>query len=183
MGPRLPAIVASERHLADNNFDKIVSCYVGFSMADWSVPIRGAIQKVASGAISYRWFNRYRGSYFDTFPLGLTFQSGNIMSQVDEQGNTVVPPGLKDFYKFLELCNEPPLMASGRENFDVIVHTGIVFPSIVLKGWLTPEGTAWQENTTEGFTHNWTAKMEVVSSVPRLHDAAELTKMYAAYSG
>lgn len=177
---RIPAIITTEQHLINNDLDKIITSWVNFESVEWSFPLRGAVQKVAAGAVNYRWKSHYRNTYYDTFPVGVNFQSGNILTPGTFGTDTPVPPGLKDFHLFLELLDEPPLMPDGRENFLVIVHTSAAFPSVVLKGWATPEGTSVTENVTEGFQIKWKSTLDVQVSMPRMNNATELARMFSS---
>jgi hypothetical protein len=175
IGWRIPAVIATERALLANDDSRIVTSWVNASQAEWTLPQRAAIQQVMGGALRYVHRSRYRKTHYSTFQVRMTFQTGNILaSQYDER----MPPGLRDFYKFMSIMDEEPLLPDGRENYHVMLHTSLAFPAIILRGWFTPEGPSWTENSSEGQTVNWTAAMEVVTSTPALHNAEELIRAF-----
>lgn len=172
---RVPAVIATERALLANDDSRIVTSWVNAQQAEWALPQRAAIQQVMGGAIRYVHRNRYRRTHYGTFTVRFVFQSGNILaSQYDQR----TPPGLRDFYKFISVVDEEPLLRDGRENYHVVLHTSLAFPAIILRGWFTPEGPSWTENSAEGQTINWSASMEVVTSTPSLHNAEELIRAF-----
>lgn len=177
VGWRVPSVIATERSLLEDDQSRVITSWVNAQQAEWTLPQRSAIQQVAAGALRYVHRNRFRQTHYSTFPVRFIFQSGNILaSQYEEH----LPPGLRDFYTFLSIMDEDPLLADGRENYHVVVHTSTVFPAIILRGWLAPEGPSWTENSAEGQTVNWSATMEVVKSTPALHNAEELIRAYSA---
>jgi len=145
--------------------------------------------------------------YWDVFPVTFTFQTGNIKpeSYVSLAGasqqvsgsimsrmaayvggervteESKVPPGLDDFYLFLNLLNEDPMLSNGRDNWAVVMHNSHVFPSIMLKGWWDEGSVSWPENQEDGWGLQWTAILEVHQTTPRIWDVDGLRQVYGSF--
>ena len=169
-----------ERDSSDNR--KIVDLWANPSAANWTVPTREALQKVKSGSVRYGWRNRARSrkknTAFGEYTVGWTFQSGSVFSHERGTLGGGVPPGLDDFYDFLALLNEPRLLADGRPNYHVVVHTSAIFPRITCMGWFTPDGLTFAEEAQSGYGIQWTCSMEVHQTYPRLWNAAGLRRAF-----
>ena len=192
---RLPTVITTAAHLLENRDNqperRVINCWANPNNVEWTAPRREAFQKVKSGSIRYAWRKRGRTqqaasdknqeswqTYYDELTVRFTFQSGNILSVPGSINENRVPPGLDDFYLFLGLLNEQKLLEDGRENWHVVIHTSPVFPTILLKGWFTPDGVTWAETSESGFGLQWTATMEVHRTVPPIHNPSELRKMF-----
>jgi hypothetical protein len=184
---RLATRVTTQSHLFDDQNDErtIIDCWCNPSQITWRLPRREAFQPVMAGNIRYSWRRRARdknkGTYYSTFPVEITFQSGNIFTHPQGEFGGEIPPGLDDFYLFLKLLNEPRLMESGQENWHIVVHTSPVFPSIMLKGWFNPEGVGWPESSETGYGIQWTCSMEVSETIPKLWDTPGLQAMFGVF--
>jgi hypothetical protein len=184
---RLATRVTTQSHLFDDQSDKrtIIDCWCNPSQIQWRLPRREAFQQVMAGNVRYSWRRRARdknrGTYYSTFPVDITFQTGNIYTHAEGEFGGDVPPGLDDFYLFLQLLNEPRLLENGQENWHIIVHNSPIFPSIMLKGWFNPDGVSWPEQSESGYGIQWTSQMEVTSTIPKLWDTPGLQAMFGVF--
>lgn len=78
---RVSTLVTSTRALEENDANGIIKCWVNPSEMNWTLPQRGALQKVRGGTIRYLWRNRERKTFFDEFKVTISFASGNILPQ------------------------------------------------------------------------------------------------------
>jgi hypothetical protein len=142
------------------------------------------------------WRNSFReGSLYDEFDVQLTFQAGNIMpfmGQADKNietrdqinsavANPEVPPGLMDFYEFLELLNEPQIMGAWENEHVIILHSR-VFPRLRLEGFFkidTP--LTFPESADNGNTLQWTHTFHVYRTYPRIYSATQLQSVYRSW--
>ena len=76
---RVPTIVTTVRSLEEGDADQIIKCWVNPGEFGWTIPQRGAIQKVRGGSVRYVWHNRKRKTFLDEFKVNITFSSGNIL--------------------------------------------------------------------------------------------------------
>jgi hypothetical protein len=196
---RIPTIITTEKSLNDPQTS--VRCWVNPREASWTLPQRGAIQKTHGGSVRYLWRNPHRNTFYDEFKVAFTFVSGNILPQSTTPGSTtntqsvvdpktqkvssgsttgisVPAPGLDNFYAFLELFDQDPLLADGRDNLHIIFHTSPVFPGIVLKGWFEPAGISFSESAEGSWQVNWTCPFEIHKTYPKIRDRAELRRIY-----
>lgn len=171
-----------------------IPLFVNPSDVQWSIPRRGTVQKTAAGAVRNTWRNRFRRTYFDEFTLNITFQSGNIMpsmAYVDRDMTNYndlesayarpnVPPGLGNFYRFLELLDVQKL-AGAFENYQVIIMHTRVFPALRLEGWFTEEPITFAESATNANQINWTATFQVYRTFPRISSSALMTQTYREF--
>lgn len=172
--PRTPDVITTRGWLMEG---KLIKCFCNPSAAGWSLPRRETMQKTASGVVRNTWRNRYRNSYFDSFPVTLSFQSGNILpsaaydpamvdaaQMVAERDNIIMPAGLHNFYMFMNLLDQPALGGS-QANYHIVVYHSRIFPELWMEGWFQPEGINWRD---EGNFVNWEATFLVVRTVPQL---------------
>lgn len=171
------------------------------SEIQWRLPQRAAAQKTRVGEIVHYWRDRFRNTYYDEPQLSITFQSGNIMpirekppvkstvttsigvatryrtdtSEVTPQ----VPPGLRNFYEFIELVDTQKILDSGDVNLVYIIYNSRLFPNMTLAGLFTPEGMSWTDSSSDpNQVSSWSANFTVYDSFPRLNDMAALIKMF-----
>lgn len=171
-----------------------IPLFVNPSDVQWSIPRRGTVQKTAAGAVRNTWRNRFRNTYFDEFTLNITFQSGNIMPSMayidrdmtnykeleDAYNFPHAPPGLANFYMFLELLDVGKL-AGAYENYQVIIMHTRVFPVLRLEGWFTEEPVTFAESAQNANQVNWTATFQVYRTYPRIQSATLLTQTYREF--
>lgn len=90
-----------------------------------------------------------------------------------------MPPGLDNFYEFLELIDEQKILDNGETNLVYIMYNSRIFPNITLAGLFTPEGASWSDSANDpNQVNSWTATFTVYDSFPRLNDKAALVKMF-----
>lgn len=158
-----------------------IDLWVNPNNTQWSVPLREASQKTKGGSIRFSWprTGKYKSHrYFDIFNVSFTFQTGSIYTDRLGENEGKTPPGLFDFYSFLQLLNAPRKLPDGGANWHVVKYTSRVFPEITLRGWFLPEGTSFPDSPDSGFALQWTAAMEVHSTTPPLWNAAELASVF-----
>jgi hypothetical protein len=171
-----------------------IPLFVNPSDVQWSIPRRGTVQKTAAGAVRNTWRNRFRRTYFDEFTLNITFQSGNIMPSMayvdrdmtnyqdlqDAYNFPHAPPGLGNFYMFLELLDVGKL-AGAYENYHIIIMHTRVFPVLRLEGWFTEEPVTFAESAQNANQINWTATFQVYRTYPRIQSATLMTQTYREF--
>lgn len=158
-----------------------IDLWVNPSQTAWSVPLREASQKTKGGSVRYSWPRQGKHKshrYFDIFNVDFTFQTGSIFTDPvgENQGRT--PPGLYDFYQFIQLLNTPRKLPNGQPNWHVVQYTSRIFPRITLRGWFAPEGPSFPDSAEGGFGLQWTIRMEVHQSTPPLWNLKELAAVF-----
>jgi hypothetical protein len=89
---------------------------------------------------------------------------------------------LSDFYQFLELVNQPPLIPSGlregKHNYLHVYYSSRQFPNLLLKGFIEPEGVTWTDSADAPNSFTWSASMAVYDATPAPWNASETTVAY-----
>lgn len=103
------------------------------------------------------------------------------------------PYGLQDFYYFLELINQDPLIPAatpsgtrtgdreGTHNYVWIFYTSLQFPKITLKGYFEPDGVSWQDAAETPTSFVWSANFSVYDSSPELWNAKDMVNNYVNF--
>lgn len=80
---RVPTYVTTVKSLnnPDDKKSHMIRCWVNPTEISWTLPQRGALQKVRGGTIRYTWRNRVRRTFYDEMKVSLSFTSGNILPQ------------------------------------------------------------------------------------------------------
>lgn len=160
----------------------------------WSMPRRGTVVKTTGGAVRNVWRNRYRGTYYDEGTVGITFQTGNIMPSAgwqndsDLRGEALsyaiasprIPPGLMDFYDFIELLDQPMMLGSW-ENRHVIIHHSRVFPRLYMEGYFTEDNFSFSEIATDGNRLQWEATFQIYRTSPKMWNRPALERAYESF--
>lgn len=184
-----PFIITTESMAADGRY---LVFWSSPSNTQWSFPMRGAEQQTRSGTVYHSWRNGSRDSFFDEPSISFTFQAGNIMpvrvreGSLSEPGSPNVKPpetvslpgGLLDFYEFFEILNQPKILSDGRPNFVFISYHSLVFPEIFLRGFFTPEGLSFTDDSQNPANLTWTATFKVRSTEPPFWDSAQLVSSW-----
>lgn len=148
----------------------------------WKIRLRQATSKNAHSTVTHVWPNRVRGTNFDEYVLSMTLQTGNLMpydrnaptaTHIDENSTfeTIMAPGLVNFYDFLKLLDAPKLTANGRTNHVVIKYRSNIFPDMTLIGQFDPEGTSFNDTSTDPMNvSSWSVQFIVTDTFPRLSD-------------
>lgn len=187
---RQPDILTTRSGMAKGHY---MRCFVNPASANWSLPKRSAYVKTAGGGVNNSWFNRYRGTYYDTFPLALEFRTGNIMPSAAHnvdlgdldaayaaRDNPKIPPGLDNFYRFLALANARVLHDTGP-NYVILIYHSRVFPTIWLEGFFEPNSINFTENADNANELRWNATLMVARTAPKLGAYGTMRAMYIDY--
>lgn len=177
---------------------KALLLHAGPSEVQWSVAIRASTEDTKGGRAHYmqsRPLEEGRQTYFNLPTVSFTFQTGNILpiplesvalasdtNQVVPVKGVAVPYGLQDFYYFMQLINQPPIMPSGlnegKHNYLWVYYSSLQFPNIVLKGFIEPEGISWSDTADAPNSFTWSASMAVYESVPDITETDLLVEEY-----
>lgn len=173
----------------------------------WTMNQRGMLQKTRGGTVAHMWRSRLRPTYYDEIALTISFQSGNVMpirliqpglgsqalSSADralgvtaggaaDTVQIVTPPGLLNFYEYLEIKDERKILDTGQPNFVSIIACSPVFPQIVLKGYFNPEGFSFSESADDIGSVQWEDSFTILHTYPELR-ASQLRSVFEAFSG
>lgn len=158
--------------------------WVNPSECQWKVSTRTTIEKISGGIIHHEWpltgmgtNPSLTGSRFDQPMLSFTFQSGiitpggynDIMSGSDATNDP--PPGLGNFFDFLELLDRPDMLDSGEPNYVNLIYVTPIFGGrgIWLQGYFTEEGVSWTDSAENpNQISSWGATLMVFNSQPSL---------------
>ena len=178
-----------------NRHGEGISLYANPSDMQWNLPRRGTVVKTTAGAVRNVWRNRYRGTYYDEGTIGITFQTGNIMPFMgypDESelrtadlvgaamSSPRVPEGLMNFYKFIELLDQPMLLGPA-ENRHIIVHHSRAFPFLYMEGYFLEDNFNFSEIATDVNRLQWNATFQIYRTSPSLTGSRSSTDMAASY--
>jgi hypothetical protein len=174
---------------------KFIELWVNPLNAAWSIGRRETSSKTAAGVVRNTWRNRYRDTYYDEYTVAFTFQTGSLMpsAAVSERmtqdplilasirEKPPVPPGLVDFYKFLELVDQPMLLGQ-RENRHHVYYKSRVFPDIHLEGYFVGETPIAFTENAEGNANQlqWTSTFQVYKSNPPINQYRRLIASWEA---
>jgi len=172
-----------------------IALFANPSDMQWSMPRRGSVVKTTAGAVRNVWRNRYRKTYYDEGTVGITFQTGNIMPSMgypDEMelstpdrvsvavANPRVPEGLMNFYKFIELLDQPMLLGPA-ENHHIIIHHSRVFPTLYMEGYFLEDSFNFSEVVQTGNMLQWNATFQFYRTYPSLAGNHSARKLAASY--
>jgi len=195
-GLRSPMILTSRRWFS--YLKRVIVLFVNPREMTWNFPRRETMEKTAAGTVRNVWRNQFRGRYYDEPTISMSFQGGNIMPSAGwvqtvssgvNRGRTVenfsyspndpgVPPGLSNFYDFLELLDEPGLIGN-IENEHIILHRSRVFPELQIYGYFEPEGFSMPETADDsGNTVTWQAQFRVYRTTPNIFRSSAMHTRY-----
>jgi hypothetical protein len=164
---------------------RVINLHAGPSSAAWTIALRASEEPTASGHARFAKARStsFQGSaqsptYFDLPKLDLHFQSGNIMPRRGT-GFAAVAEGLGNFYDFLELLNQPPLIPApfateGNPNYVNIYYHSLLFPNLVLKGYFDPSGISFTNDAQDPAKVEWSCPFTVYEQSPTLWDSGAL---------
>lgn len=96
-----------------------------------------------------------------------------------------IPPGLANFYDFLDLMNEqriiddPKSPSFGRVNLIYLMYHSRIFPDMVLAGVFTPDGMSWTDSSADpNQVDAWSVSFTVYHTYPEL-TASQLMGAFA----
>jgi len=178
---------------------KAIDLWVNPSDMRWQLPQRSTVVKTLAGTVQNYWGNRFRktsgpGQYYDEGTVNIVFQCGSILPSVafdnsellttDQIAQAIasprVPPGLLNFYRFLELYDQAALIGAGT-NYHIIQHGSRVFPDITMYGRFAPGGINFSEMATDGNTLQFEATFNLYWSTPRWSSASQLESTYIRF--
>lgn len=177
-GPRVPFVLTCEEWIA---LDQYITLFVNPSEITVTQGLRAADQKTKTGTIRHTWPDKRRKTFFDEPVVAFQFQSGNVMPGSHDDPNKPAReprPGWRDFNNFMELISTNPLLDNGRPNF---LHAHIntrIFPSMVLTGFIKPEGVSVTDSIDDGNNIKWTAAMEVRVTNPPMNSSRQLEQAF-----
>jgi len=165
-----------------NNY-RYITMFVNPSEVQWSMPRREQMTKTAAGVVRNTWRNRYRNSYYDEPTINITFQSGNIMPSAGLPDsyltdydllngfleNPSPPPGLSNFYEFMDLLDQP-MLHGNTENYHILLYRSRIFPRMRLEGYFI--GTSpltFTDSAATGNSFTWTSTFQIYRSYPALN--------------
>jgi len=181
----------SQVALADKHSDDIfIQLWVNPSECQWKVGTRTANEKTQGGSINYEYIRAPTDpqdlTRFDLPTLSIAFQSGilfhggynDLFSGLPEP--SIVPHGAANFCDFMELLNQPNVLANGSPNYINILYISPLFvghKGLWLKGFFDENGVSWSDSADNpGQINNWTASFTVFQSNPGLNELRKTFK-------
>lgn len=166
--------------------------WVNPSECSWRVPLRTTMEQIPGGVIHHEWpaigIGKQAAQKFDQPVINFTFQSGNLIPGGDNERPDpfafsdpakIIPPGLGNFYDFINILNQPDINPDGSPNFVVIEYVSMIFPSLTLYGFFSQEGVQWSDQADNPLSiPNWGASFVVFRSTPTLFDRSGLDSVY-----
>jgi hypothetical protein len=202
---RSPFVVTCDSFARQGRF---IVLWASPSTWQWTLKQRGTVQKTRAGSVVHIWRDRVRPTYYDEAEVNMTFQSGNIIPirtlrkrsrggvetvQESLRGSvanpagfdsiTTIPPGLLNFYEFVEMLDEPKILDTGSMNFVSIIASTPMFPQLVLKGFFNPEGVSWSESKDDPNDFEWSAQFTVTQTFPAINSGRRLRSTFEQLSG
>lgn len=174
----------------ENDMTKLFQFWVNPSECSWSIGLRTTVEKVPGGAVHHQWTSTGIGaqqpSVFEQPVIQFSFQAGIVVpymyQDVTWDKRDLFPPGLGNFYDFLEILNQPDMTSDGRPNYVNIMYVSSTFPKLWLQGFFTSEGVSWTDTAENPYTiSSWGARFEVFASQPRLSNADELRNIFSTF--
>lgn len=171
---------------------RAITLHAGPQEVTWTLPMRASEEENKAGHARYaqpRYAGTHGGSptrtFYDLPRVEFTFQTGNILPIPLVLDEVQIPYGLDDFYLFLELLNQPPLVDQGddegKHNYVWIFYTSLQFPQVVLKGYFDPAGVSWTDVAEQPTSFTWSASFVVHEMTPNLWERDELRSAYTAF--
>lgn len=188
---RVGFVLTSDYWRSEAGGGRALILHAGPSAVSWSLPLRAQNDENKAGHARYAQSRTStQGGSQDTTPtwfdfarLNLQFQAGNLLPIQGFENEVTVPYGLQDFYLFMELLNQPPLIPSGvdegKHNYTWIFYTSLQFPQMTLRGYFEPDGVSWEDTAEAPTTLNWSASFLAHEMTPNPWETQE---MYAAYT-
>ena len=180
---RYPFILTSDWWIQQ---EKYLQLHAGPKSAAWSIPIRAGEEEVKSGHARFasprRTGHNGTATYLGEPRVNLSFQSGNILPIPTQFGTVKMAHGLVDFHYFLDLINQPPIIPDGAKagahNYVWIFYTSLMFPDLLLKGYIDPQGISFTEDAEQGAEVQWDASILVHESSPNIFSPSEMITTY-----
>ena len=173
------------------NKNKMLTFWINPSESQWRIATRTSIEMIQGGAIHHEWRTTSLthepprgGSKFDPPVVSFSFQAGNISmptaNSFDPKEFKDGHPGLDNFYRFLDILNQPAITEDGSPNYVIISYSSHMFPHIELKGFFTSEGVQWTETADNPNTIvGWGSSFMVFYATPELDDYSSLVNHFS----
>ena len=165
--------------------------WVNPSECQWKIATRTTIEKISGGIVHHEWPQTGHDtnpslttSRFDQPLLSFTFQTGiitpggyNDLLSGSDTVSTAPPPGLGNFFDFLELLDRPDMVEDstnpsyGQPNYVNMIYVTPIFGGrgIWLQGHFTEEGVSWTDSADDpNQIKSWGATFMVFNSQPSL---------------
>ena len=164
---------------------------------NWQISQRGSEAKNKSGTVLHMYRDKTRKSDFDDAKINFQFQSGSIIPINDnvsdpnafaqDQVPNLIAPGLSDFYKFIQLVDQPKITLDGVANVIHVLYRSRIFPSLTLTGFFDPQVVVQFTDDSQNphMISSWSANFTVYSTTPKLNGSAfrNLQAAFAADDG
>jgi hypothetical protein len=169
---------------------RAIALHAGPNQASWELALRASDEPTKAGHARFAQARVATGAqttttWFDNPKVRFEFQTGNIMPIPLLLDEVAVPYGLDDFYLFMELLNQPPLVPSGphegKHNYVWIFYTSLQFPNLVLRGYFEPEGLSWSDSADSPTSTTWSSGFIVHDMSPNLWERNELKDAYTFF--
>lgn len=180
---RFPFVLTSDLWIQEG---KYLQLHAGPKAAAWSLPIRAGEEEVKSGHARFasprRTGHGNNATWLGEPRVTFSFQSGNILPIPTQFGTVKAPHGLVDFHYFIDLMNQPPIIPTGPKegahNYVWVFHTSLMFPDLLIKGYIDPQGINWTEDAEAGAEVMWDASFIVHESSPNIFSPEEMIRTY-----
>ncbi len=177
---------------------KAIALHAGPNAVNWSVPMRAGSEATKSGHVRFAQARTKAATgshgqtsasntatYFDNPKMSLEFQTGNIMPIPLLLNEVQIPHGLDDFYLFMKLLNQPPLVPDGddegKHNYVWIFYTSLQFPNLVLRGYFDEQGVSWDDTADQPTHFTWRCDFTPHEMAPDLWQRDELVEAYQTF--
>lgn len=172
--------------------------WVNPNECQWKMATRTTIEKISGGVVHHEWPQTgmgsnaaFKGSRFDQPTVSFSFQSGiitpggynDILAAADTSRQP--PPGLGNFFDFLDLLDRPDVTADGSPNYINIVYATPLFGQrgIWLQGFFAEDGVSWVDNAENpNQVSSWGATFLVFNSQPGFNRLLENFEMLTTTS-
>jgi hypothetical protein len=136
----------------------------------WTLAQRSTHVKNMLGTVLHVWPDSGRNTFYDEYILTMRFQSGSLIPRLAQAPDTgySIPPGLSNFYLFLQLVDAPKLTADGRINLVKIQYKSNIFSNIQLTGMFDSKGVTFSDDSSSpNEIKSWSADFIVYDTSPR----------------
>lgn len=179
--------ITTEEWLQTN---RLLTFWINPSETQWRIATRTSIEQIQGGAVHHEWRTtevtgtQPDASKFDMPTISFAFQSGNITLTSYGENENQMPPGVDNFYDFLEVLNQPTMTKTGAPNYVNIYYATHLFPEIYLQGYFSADGVQWTETADNpNMITGWGASFIVFSSNPPLTSSGALKERYNSVFG
>lgn len=179
---RVGFVLTSDLWIQEN---RALQLHAGPKDVTWNFKLRASDVETKSGHARFAQNRRLEDgneAYFAFPEANFNFQTGNIMPIETFQNQVEIAHGLRDFYLFHELLNQPPILPNGANegshNYTWIFYTSLAYPQILLKGYFTPEGISMNDSSDQPSHFDWSSNFIVHEMSPNIFDSGEMETAY-----